>query len=121
MNGAVAQEILEADIVRVAPQGRLDTFSVPPFEQVLTEHLDAGRARLIVDLAGVTYVSSSGLRALLSARRRARLAGGDVVLCSMAPRVREIFEMVGFISLFNVYPTAEEAIRSVREGIPPRA
>ena len=69
MNGAVVQEILEADIVRVAPQGRLDTFSVPPFEQVLTEHLDAGRARLIVDLAGVTYVSSSGLRALLRDRK----------------------------------------------------
>ena len=121
MNAAVAQEIVEGDIVRIAPQGRLDTFSVPPFEQVLTEHLDAGRSRLIVDLAGVTYVSSSGLRALLSARRRARTAGGDVVLCSMAPRVREIFEMVGFISLFHVYPTPDEAIRSVREGTPPHA
>jgi anti-anti-sigma factor len=121
VSSAVAQEIIEADIVRVAPQGRLDTFSVPPFEQVLSEHLDAGRSRLIVDLAAVTYVSSSGLRALLSARRRARTAGGDVVLCSMAPRVREIFEMVGFISLFNVYPTAGEAIQSVREGTPPSA
>lgn len=110
MTDTVTQEVLEGDVIRVAPQGRLDTFTVPPFEQVLTEHLDAGRARLIVDLGAVSYVSSSGLRALLSARRRARTGGGDVVLCNMAPRVREIFEMVGFVSLFNICASAADAV-----------
>ena len=110
MTGKLAQEMLTGDVVRVAPQGRLDTFTVPEFEQILTEHLDAGRARLVVDLADVTYVSSSGLRALLSARRRARAAGGDVALCSMAPRVREIFEMVGFVSLFGIFASIQEAV-----------
>ena len=114
MNATLAQEILEGDIVRVAPQGRLDTFTVPPFEQVLFEHLDAGRAQLIVDLGEVNYVSSSGLRALLSARRKARSSGGDVVLCNMAPRVREIFEMVGFVSLFNICTSAADAVKILR-------
>jgi anti-anti-sigma factor len=111
VTASVAQEILEGGVVRVSPQGRLDNFSVPPFEQVLNEHLDSGRAQLVVDLAEVTYVSSSGLRALLSARRRARSAGGDVVLCNMAPRVREIFEMVGFVSLFNICSSLQEAAK----------
>ncbi len=110
MTSTPAQEILAGDVVRVAPQGRLDTSSVPEFELILSEHLDAGRSRLVVDLADVTYVSSSGLRALLSVRRRARAGGGDVVLCNMAPRVREIFEMVGFVSLFGIFASVQEAV-----------
>ena len=105
----IVQDQLEGGVFRIAPAGRLDTFNVPAFEAALTEHLDTGRSRLVVDMAGVTYVSSSGLRALLSARRRARVAGGDVLLCGMAPRVREIFEMVGFVSLFGIFASAQEA------------
>jgi len=116
VTGLVDQEILESGAVRVAPQGRLDNFSVPPFEQVLTEHLDSGRSHLVIDLVDVTYVSSSGLRALLSARRRARSAGGDVVLCNMAPRVREIFEMIGFISLFNICASVQDAVDLLGAG-----
>ena len=109
MTPRIAQEPLGDDVFRIAPEGRLDAVGVPAFEAVLTEHLDAGHARLVIDLSGVTYVSSSGLRALLSVRRRARSNGGDVVLCNMLPRVREIFEMVGFVSLFKIAASADEA------------
>jgi len=121
VTGTIVQDLFEGQVARLAPQGRLDTFTVPAFEQILNEHLDAGHARLIVDLAEVTYVSSSGLRALLSARRRARSAGGDVVLCNMAPRVREIFEMVGFVSLFSIYPSAQDAARALLADTTPHA
>lgn len=114
MSGApIGQEQLAGNAVRIAPEGRLDTFAVPAFEAVLSEHLDAGRSRLVIDLASVNYVSSSGLRALLSARRRARVGGGDVVLCNMASRVREIFEMVGFVSLFGIYASVDEAVSAM--------
>jgi len=117
VSSGVGQEVYDGNVARVAPQGRLDTFTVAAFEQTLTEQLDAGRVRLVVDLADVTYVSSSGLRALLSARRRARSAGGDVALCNMAPRVREIFEMVGFVSLFNIYASVQEAASALRADV----
>jgi anti-anti-sigma factor len=111
------QETLKSDVYRIAPEGRLDAVTVPAFEAVLTESLDAGRSKLVIDLAGVTYVSSSGLRALLSVRRRARSEGGDVVLCNMLPRVREIFEMVGFISLFKIFASVQEAERMFTDGV----
>jgi len=120
VNDRIAQAQVEGDATRIAPAGRLDTFSVPAFEAALNENLDAGRSRLIVDLADVTYVSSSGLRALLSARRRARAAGGDVVLCGMAPRVREIFEMVGFVSLFSIVPSVQDGVNLLRADAPTR-
>lgn len=109
MTPTVMRQELANGAVCIAPEGRLDTFTVPAFEAALSEQLDSGRLRLIVSLANVTYVSSSGLRALLSARRRAREAGGDVVLSGLAPRVREIFEMVGFVGLFGIYASVEEA------------
>ncbi|MGH9204001.1 MAG: STAS domain-containing protein [Vicinamibacterales bacterium] len=120
MTAHMAQETLDGDVFRVAPEGRLDSFGVPAFEALLNERLDAGHPRLVVDLAGVTYVSSRGLRALLSARRRARSAGGDVVLCNMSARVREIFEMVGFMSLFTIVTSVQEAAQLLKAGVSAR-
>ena len=112
----VAQEKLARKIYRIAPSGRVDTYTVPDLESVINAHLGAKRTRLVIDLSVVTYVSSSGLRALLSAQRRARGAGGDVVLCNMSPRIREIFEIVGFLNLFVVSASVKEATGAFATG-----
>jgi len=96
----------------IEPQGRLDAVTVPALESVLEQHLAANHVRLVLDMAGVAYLSSSGLRALLRARKGAQAAGGDVVLCNMTPRVREVFEMIGFTSLFRVFDGVAEASAS---------
>ena len=96
----------------IEPQGRLDAVTVPALEAVLDQHLAAKHVRLVVDMSGVAYLSSSGLRALLRARKGAQAAGGDVVLCNMTPRVREVFEMIGFTSLFRVFAAVPEAVAS---------
>jgi anti-sigma B factor antagonist len=80
------------------------------FEQTLQRLLAEGQCRLVADMSAVNYISSSGLRVLLTARRQARSRGGDVFLCSLQPRVREIFEMVGFMSVFGIYATCDEAV-----------
>ncbi len=93
----------------LAPQGRLDALSVPAFEDDLRSQLGQGAARIIVNFQDVTYISSSGLRALLTARRMAKNQGGDVKLCQLSPRVYEIFEMVGFTQVFGIYDSLEAA------------
>ncbi len=105
----IVQDTLTSDVDRIAPQGRLDAVTVPALETILKEHFDRGRAEIVIDLSEVTYMSSSGLRALLQARKQAEALGGDVVLCCMSPRVREVFEMIGFTSLFKVFEHAAEA------------
>jgi anti-anti-sigma factor len=100
---------LGGGVVGIVAEGRLDAATVPTLEQALQRLLSEGQARLVVDLSSVNYISSSGLRALLTARRQARSRGGDVFLCSLHPRVREIFEMVGFVSVFGLYATRDEA------------
>jgi len=105
----VAQTPLAGNVVCVKAEGRLDAATVPVFEQTMQQLLLEGQARLVVDLGDVNYISSSGLRVLLTARRQSRSRGGDLFLCSLGPRVKEIFEMVGFMSVFGVYATSDEA------------
>ena len=73
---------------------------------------------MILDLSEVAYISSSGLRALLRARRQAQTGGGDVVLCAMNERVTEVFEMIGFTSLFRIFATSAEAAAALAKTIP---
>jgi anti-anti-sigma factor len=105
----IVQEALSDQMYRIAPQGRMDAVTVPSFEAVIDEHLTAGHVRLVIDLAEVTYISSSGLRALLRARRQAQAGGGDVALCAMSERVTEVFDMIGFNNLFRIFPDATQA------------
>jgi anti-sigma B factor antagonist len=105
----VVEEPLAGGIICVEVEGRLDAATVPVLEKALQHLLADAQYHLIVDMNAVSYVSSSGLRALLAARRQARSWGGDVYLCQLSARVREILEMVGFLSVFGVYATREEA------------
>jgi anti-anti-sigma factor len=111
----IVQEALSDQVYRIAPQGRLDAVTVPSLEAVIDEHLAAGHIQLVIDLAGVTYISSSGLRALLRARRQTQSRGGDVVLCDMSVRVTEVFDMIGFNNLFQIFPHATAAAVALKK------
>jgi anti-anti-sigma factor len=113
----IMQDTLIGDVDRIAPQGRLDAVTVPALETLLKEHFDGGHAKIVIDLSEVTYMSSSGLRALLQARKQAGALGGDLVLCCMSPRVREVFEMIGFTSLFKVFDHAAEAATAFAKSV----
>jgi anti-anti-sigma factor len=113
----ILQESLSSRVDRIAPQGRLDAVTVPSLEAVFEHSISSGRVRLVVDLGAVNYISSSGLRALLSVRRQAQANGGDVVLCGMNSRVREVFEMIGFDKLFRVFDRVDEAAAALATAL----
>jgi serine/threonine-protein kinase RsbW len=101
---------LDNNAAVITPSGRLDSNSSPRLEAALTAQLQQGVTWLLVDMASVEYIASSGLKVLVAAWRRARDAGGDVVLAEMQPRLVEIFEMVGFDMLFQIYPDLDVAL-----------
>jgi anti-anti-sigma factor len=63
-----------------------------------------------VDLAGVEYISSAGLRVLLMAAKRLRQPPAAVVLCGLGPAVRGVLELAGFLPLFTIEPARREAL-----------
>ncbi|MCL4265735.1 MAG: STAS domain-containing protein [Anaerolineae bacterium] len=113
---AIQQESLKDDVWLVRVDGRLDQSQTPTLEAVLNQLLDDGRATVIVDLSLVSYINSGGLRSLVSAWRRARQQEGDVLLCGLNDRLQEVFTMVGFDKVFQIYPTLTAAQRAVKKG-----
>jgi anti-anti-sigma factor len=94
----------------IAPRGRLDSLSSGELERHVVARLDAGDRRVVIDLAGVEYVSSAGLRVLLLAAKRLKPPAGALVLCGMAPSVRTVLELAGFTSLFTIEAGREAAL-----------
>lgn len=109
------REDLDHRVGLVVARGRLDHNAVPQLESALTQSLDAGNIYLVVDLSQVSYINSGGLRALVAAWRAARKQGGDLALCGLTDRLREILEMVGFDRIFALYSTPAEALRAMTE------
>ena len=102
-----------ADTVVLAPVGRVDHVTADAFEAALSPHLAlcaAGRDRIVLDLAGVEYISSVGLRVLLLASKQAKGQGGTLAGAALQPVVREIFEISRFTLVLNVEPTVREAL-----------
>lgn len=93
-----------------APAGRVDTVTSPSLEDALAGAIARGEHRIVLDCAGVDYVSSAGLRVLLVTAKRLREAGGRFVLCGLTPPVRQVFELAGFMPLFAIEPSRAAAV-----------
>lgn len=98
----------------VAPTGRLDSMHGRQLEMALNTQIDAGHTRVIVDFESVNYISSTGLKALLTAMRRLQERNGQIALFGMSPRVREVFEISGFDTVFPIAASADEALTLIR-------
>jgi anti-sigma B factor antagonist len=92
--------------------GRLDAGTVGQMERAMADAQAAGARAILVDMSRLTYVSSSGLRVLLSARTAVRKRGGDLFLCALSHPVREVFDMVGFSAIFSLFDTVEMGLEA---------
>jgi stage II sporulation protein AA (anti-sigma F factor antagonist) len=94
----------------VAPAGRIDSTTSEALQQALTKTITGGAERLVLDLAGASYISSAGLRVLLIVAKRLKTKSGTLVLCAMTDAVRQVFDLAGLLPLFLVEPTRDDAI-----------
>jgi len=94
----------------IEPNGRIDSITSKEFEQAIVAPLVSGSGRLVVDLSGLEYISSAGLRVFLTAAKQCKSAGGALTLCSASDGVREVFEISGFSNLFGLHDSVEAAI-----------
>ena len=103
----------------VIPEGRLDFGTSPDFEKQLEKALSgttAAPAALIIDCAGLDYVSSAGLRAFLITARASQRAGIRFALCALKPAVREVFDLSGFSRIIALHPDRATALAHVQSG-----
>jgi len=105
---------LSSGVRVVRPAGRIDSVNGRDFEIALLKQVDAGFMYLVVDMSGVTYMSSTGLKTLLTVMRRLGEHGGKIALAAMGDRVREVFSLSGFDTLFTLTAHVDEAASAVK-------
>lgn len=103
-------ESRQGESLIVAPSGRIDSQSSGAFDRHLAAVIDRGDVNLVIDLANLEYISSTGLSAFLSAAKKIRAAGGRMALAGLNSRIRLVFEMSGFLRLFPIYPDVRAAV-----------
>ncbi len=103
----------KADAVVLALSGKLDATTAKTFEDKILGLINSGGQRLVVDLAQLEYVSSSGLRVFLLAAKRLQAADGKIVLCGLQEHVRQVFDLAGFSSILSIYGSRDEAIEGL--------
>jgi anti-anti-sigma factor len=97
-------------VLVVAPVGRLDSTTSSKLEQVLLARVGSGERRVVVDMAGIDYISSAGLLVFLKLAKKLKELGGGLVLGDMGEPVRQVFELAGFLPLFAIEPSRELAL-----------
>jgi anti-sigma B factor antagonist len=105
-----------ADTLVIRPAGRLDHDNCEDFRSGLQPHLEGGARDgrgIVLDLSGLEYISSAGLRCFMLAAREARNQGGKVVLAALRPVVSEIFQISRFNMLFEIHASVREALASI--------
>ena len=93
-------------------RGRIDSTTAVMLNERLMGMLEGASARVLVDFSHLDYISSAGFRVLLLAAKRAEQCMSRLVLCGVSGKVKQLFDLGGFLDLFTIAPTREEGIAS---------
>jgi anti-sigma B factor antagonist len=94
----------------VAVTGEIDLFTAPEFKQRMSELIDAGRSRLVVDLSETTFIDSSSLGVLIGAHRRLKLRGGALLVVCSNEAIAKTFKITGLDGVFTLADSVDEAL-----------
>jgi anti-sigma B factor antagonist len=91
-------------------EGRVDTQGATELDGALQAAVSEGKTKMVLDMAEVSYISSSGLRTLADVVTKNRAAGGDLKLVAVSRKVLRVLRIIGFDRFFSMYDTLEEAV-----------
>jgi anti-sigma B factor antagonist len=92
--------------------GSVDALTASELSKVLTNQIAEGHVKLVVDLTGVAFMSSAGLRTLLGGVKESRSSGGDLRIASTNPGIDKVLKMSGFHNIAKVFASQAEAAAS---------
>lgn len=102
----------QQQVTLVEVNGRVDSMNAGELGTSLSSAIDDGNTHIVLDLAQVSYMSSAGLRELVSAFKKVRRINGDLRIAQPSARVQEVLEMAGLDTIFQIFPTRTDAVGS---------
>ena len=94
-------------------EGRIDGVNARDFEEAMKAAISSDDSTVVIDLEGLSYISSAGLRVILLIAKTLRKRNAELVLCSLSDPIREVFEISGFDKIIPVHGSREQALSSI--------
>lgn len=101
------------DIHIFSLEGNLDSNTSGDLEKRLIPAIDSNNTKFILDFSQLHYISSAGLRVLLSAAKKINQLRGKLILCSVKKEIKEVFEVAGLMPIFPICDNPEAAARTI--------
>jgi anti-anti-sigma factor len=109
-SGLKIAETHSGSVCVAALTGRVDNSTAIELQNRLTTLIEGGEKCILLDLAGVSVLTSAAFRALLVATSRAKRSDARLALCSVAGHVRELFDLAGLLEVFPSLGSRDEAL-----------
>jgi anti-anti-sigma factor len=97
----------------VTARGRLDGAASGPFADQVQAMIGAERPKLLIDFAGVDFVTSAGLRAVLTILKKVKSMNGAFALCNVQKPVREVLDITGFAGMIDIHSERASALAAL--------
>jgi len=101
------------EIPVIALSGELDAYTCSQFREAMIDTIDQGHPNVVVSMADVEYIDSSGLGTLVGGLKRASEQGGRIAVVCGSDQIRKVFEITGLEKVFPVFEDEADAARSL--------
>lgn len=98
------------NVTVVSPAGDIDMHESPKLRKVVLEAITKKPATVLIDLAQVGFIDSSGVATLVEALKASKAGGTHLILCGMSAKVLDVFELSRLDKIFKIVPTAKDAL-----------
>jgi anti-sigma B factor antagonist/stage II sporulation protein AA (anti-sigma F factor antagonist) len=105
-------EAQEGEVLVLRIEGRLDAASSPFLEKKMNTYVDEGKLKILMNFDQVEYLSSAGMRLLLSVSKKLKTKSGKMVIAGINADVMEVIRMAGFDHILSISPTEGDALKS---------
>ncbi|NPA25061.1 MAG: STAS domain-containing protein [Deltaproteobacteria bacterium] len=99
----------DGESLTLALKGRLDAISADDFSRKVAEATAEGARHLLVEMSDLDYISSAGLRVILTAAKQLKKLGGELKLAALQENVATVFKISGFDKIIPILPTCDDA------------
>jgi anti-sigma B factor antagonist len=110
---ALTEDSIDAERHVVAVRGEIDLFTAPELKQKLTDAIEGGKTRIVVDLSDTTFLDSTALGVLIGAVKRLRSRDGALVIVNVDQNIAKTFEITGLDQIFTILAERDAAIAAL--------
>ena len=101
-----------ASVIRV--EGSMDAISVAEFDAEWKQVIEEGSTRVVVEMGGLEYISSAGLRGILMLAKTTKMKGVALAFAGMRDMVSDMFKLSGFLTILSVHPDVPSALAALK-------